>query len=399
MSMFNIFSQVIVISWANLCAIPKRWGTSVVAILGTACVVGVFIGMLSMAAGFEKTMQAAGSDSTYIVLREDAQSELISTLSNEQALLAAAAPGISKNAEGQAIASAELHMIFKIPKKVNNIDANVSLRGVQSQAYAVRDHFKLIAGRHLVPGQYELMVGRSAQQQFVGLEIGNKIEFARTQWRIVGVFEDGGGVSESEVWCDVRILQQVFERANEYQSLRVKIESEAALVEFNQAIASDPRLHVSIRTEKDYYAEQSEQLSSFIKKVGYPLAILMAIGAIFGSLNTMYASVSARRREIATLRALGFGNSGIVASIFLESLLLALVGSVVGAVVVYIAFNGYTVSTISMSSFSQVVFAFAVTPGLLLQGAVAAIVIGLFGGIFPVIRALRVPVVVALRES
>ncbi|MBN1378181.1 MAG: ABC transporter permease [Gammaproteobacteria bacterium] len=397
--MLHTLNQAVAVSLNNIRGLPSRLGASSVAVFGTACVVGVFISVLSMAAGFQKTMTAAGSANTYIVTREGAISEMNSGLSFEQTQLIANAEGVAKDADNNPIASAELYVIVDIPKKTTNTDANIPLRGVQGPAFKVRDNIKIVEGRNFTPGQNELIVGRAAQSQFAGLNIGDTIKFGQSEWNIVGVFEDGGSVSESELWCDVRILQQVYRRGNSYQSVRVKLTGEEVLPEFKEALASDPRLTVSIKSERDYYAEQSEGLTQFIKLIGYPLAILMAIGAIFGAVNTMYSSVSARTREMATLRALGFGNFPIIISTLVESVLLAFVGSLIGSVFVYMVFNGYTVSTMNGQSFSQVVFAFSITPELLWQGMNAAIWIGLIGGVFPAIHAVRVPVVVALRES
>lgn len=397
--MFSTINQTIAVSINNIRSLPSRPGSSAVAVFGTACVVGVFIGMLSMAAGFQKTMQAAGSSNTFIITREGATSELNSGLSYEEAQLIADAPGVARDANNTAMASAELFVIVNIPKKSTNTDANVPLRGVQPQAFNVRDNIKIVEGRKFQPGQNELIVGRAAQSQFANLDVGGSIKFGQSEWTIVGAFEDGGSVSESELWCDVRILQQVYRRGNSYQSVRVKLNDGDAVSEFKKALESDPRLVTSIQSEEDYYAEQAKPLTMFIKFIGYPLAILMGIGAIFGSVNTMYSSVSARTREMATLRALGFGNVPIVVSTLVESVLLAFTGSLIGSIVVYFAFNGYTVSTMNWQTFSQAVFAFSITPELLWQGMNAAIWIGLIGGIFPAIHAIRVPVVVALRES
>lgn len=397
--MFSTINQTLAVTVAGIRSLPNRLGASSVAIFGTACVVGVFIGVLSMAAGFQKTMQAAGSKNTYIITREGSTSELNSGFSQEQTQLLADAPGVARDAENAAIASAELFVIVDIPKKTTNTEANVPLRGVQEQAFKVRDRIKIVEGRMFDPGKNELIVGRAAQSQFAGLNVGNTIKLGQSEWTIVGAFEDGGSVSESELWCDVRILQQVYHRGNSYQSVRVKINDAASLSEFKTAVASDPRLVVTIQSEEDYYADQAEPLTKFIKFVGYPIAILMGIGAIFGSVNTMYSSVSARTREMATLRALGFGNLPIMVSTLVESVLLAFIGSLIGAVLVYLVFNGYTVSTMNGQSFSQVVFAFSITPKLLWQGMNAAVWIGLIGGIFPAVHTVRVPVVTALRES
>lgn len=391
-------TQIVTVSAMNLRNLPKRLGASSVAIFGVACVVGVFIGVLSMASGFQRTMISAGAADTAILLRSGATSEMSSGLSYEETQLVAQLPQVRRQG-GEPLTSAELYVIVDIPKRSTNTDANVPLRGVQEDALRVREGVEIIEGRMFEPGRNELLVGRGAQQQFAGLNVGNTLRFGQMEWTVVGVFADKGGLSESELWTDVRVLQSAYRRGNSFQSLRVKLASEQALEALKAEVASNPQLDLDVHRETEYLADQAEPLSLFIKGVGYPLAILMALGAVFGAINTMYASVSARTREIATLRAIGFGAFPVAVSTLLESLVLALVGGVIGALVVYLLFNGYTVSTINGASFSQVVFDFAVTGDLLVQGIIAAVLIGLVGGFFPALRAARLPVATALRET
>lgn len=391
-------TQIVTVSAMNLRNLPKRLGASSVAIFGVACVVGVFIGVLSMASGFQRTMISAGAADTAILLRSGATSEMSSGLSYEETQLVAQLPQVRRQG-GEPLTSAELYVIVDIPKRSTNTDANVPLRGVQEDALRVREGVEIIEGRMFEPGRNELLVGRGAQQQFAGLNVGNTLRFGQMEWTVVGVFADKGGLSESELWTDVRVLQSAYRRGNSFQSLRVKLASEQALEALKAEVASNPQLDLDVHRETEYLADQAEPLSLFIKGVGYPLAILMALGAVFGAINTMYASVSARTREIATLRAIGFGAFPVAVSTLLESLVLALVGGAIGALVVYLLFNGYTVSTINGASFSQVVFDFAVTGDLLVQGIIAAVLIGLVGGFFPALRAARLPVATALRET
>ncbi len=248
------------------------------------------------------------------------------------------------------------------------------------------------------PGKNEIIVGRSAQQEFLGLDTGSTIRFGQTAWDIVGTFEAGGSVSESELWTDVRVLQGAYRRGNSFQSVRVKLQSADSLEALEAALEADPRINSDVMTEKEYYSGQAEPMSQFIKLIGYPLTVLMAIGAIFGALNSMYSSVSVRGKEIATLRALGFGPISILISTMVESTLLALVGGLIGGGVAFLVFNGFQVSTLNSASFSQVVFDFAVTGDLLVDGLYAALIIGAFGGLLPAIRAARLPVAQALRE-
>jgi putative ABC transport system permease protein len=343
-------------------------------------------------------MVSAGSDDVAVVTRAGSTSELASGLSFEQTQIIAGAPGVAREGDTP-IASAELYVIVDLPKKATGTTANVPLRGIQPSGYAVRPKVRIVEGRAFEPGRNEILVGRAAQRQFAGLDVGATLRLGQTDWQVVGAFEAEGSVAESELWCDVRVLQPAYRRGNSYQSVRVRLDTPASLEQFEAALASDPRVEVDVERERVFYASQSRPLSRFIRLVGYPVSILMAIGAIFAALNTMYASVTARTREIATLRAIGFGPGAVAVATIVESLVLALIGGVIGAVLTYLIFNGFTVSTLNGASFSQVVFAFAVTGELLLQGIVAALLIGLVGGLFPAARAARLPVVTALRES
>jgi len=390
-------NQMLAVTWLNLRNLPQRVGSSFVAVIGVAAVVLVFAAVLSMAQGFERTMITAGADDTAIILRDGATSELTSGMSNEQVLIIADAPGVLKDGD-QSVLSAELYVIVDVKKISSNTDANVPFRGVQSGAFEVRKNVKLADGRMFEEGKNEIIVGRAAQQEFVGLETGTTIRFGQSEWQIVGSFEAGGSVSESELWTDVRVLQSAYRRGNSFQSVRVKLQGDSSLEELKAALDADPRINPDVFTEKEYYSGQAQGLTQFIKLIGYPLTILMSIGAIFGALNSMYSSVSVRGKEIATLRALGFGPFSILFSTIVESALLAFVGGIIGGAVAFVVFNGFQVSTLNGPSFSQVVFDFAVTPDLLVDGLKAALVIGAVGGLFPAIRAARLPVAQALRE-
>jgi putative ABC transport system permease protein len=390
--------QAVAVTGINLRSIPARRGSSFVAVLGVAAVVGVFAAVLSMATGFQRTMMSAGADNVAVVLRAGATAELNSTLANEQVQIIAGAPGIARGADGRPLASAELYVVVDLPKIGSSTPANVPLRGMEPAGIEVRDNVRLTAGRMFEPGRAEIVVGRAAQGQFAGLELGESVRFGQSAWEVVGVFDAGGAVTESELWCDVRSLQSAYRRGNTFQSVRVRLDDPAGLSVLESALARDPRLDVDVEPEIAYYAEQARPLTQFIMWVGYPVSLLMAIGAVFGALNTMYSSVAARTREIATLRALGYGAVPVACSTLVESLLLAAAGGAMGAAIAYVLFNGYTVSTLNGSTFSQVVFAFAVTPKLLAQSCAAALIIGFFGGLLPAIRAARLPVLTALRE-
>ena len=392
-----MLQQIIAVTWLNLRNLPQRVGSSIVAVIGVAAVVLVFAAVLSMAKGFERTMISAGSDDTAIIMRSGSTSELNSGLSSDQVSIIGNAPGVLKDGD-KPVMSAELYVVVDVKKQSTNTDANVPFRGIQAGALEVRDGVRLVEGRMFDTGKNEIIVGLAAQREFAGLETGATIRFGQTDWRIVGAFDANGSVSESELWTDVLTLQDAYRRGTSFQSVRVKLQGTDSLEELEAVLDADPRIDPDVMSEKDYYSSQAAPLSQFIRIIGYPLTILMSIGAVFGALNSMYSSVSVRGKEIATLRALGFGPVAILFSTIIESTLLALVGGVLGGAIAYVAFNGFQVSTLNGASFSQVVFDFAVTPDLLINGLYAALIIGAVGGLFPAIRAARLPVAQALRE-
>lgn len=393
----NWFSQVASVSKFGLLSIPQRAGSVAAAVFGIAGVVAVLVGVLSMGVGFQKTLIASGAPDAAIVLRSGADTEMVSGFLRESTRVIADAPGIARLADGP-LASPELFVIINLPKRSTGTDANVPMRGVERPAFKVRDNLTLVEGRMFDWGKNEVIVGTGAAQEFTGLELGGNIRVGRRQWPIVGVFSAGGGTAESEIWTDARVLQAAYNRGDTFQSIYAKLSSPEAFQEFKDALTTDPRLNVKVLRQTEYYAQQSTAVTKLITTLGFSVALLMAIGAVFGALNTMYSSVSARTREIATLRALGFGSGAVVVSVMIESLALALVGGVTGAIVAYVAFNNLHAATMNWQSFSQVSFAFAVTPDLLVRGVFWAIVIGLIGGLFPAIRGARLPIAVALRE-
>jgi putative ABC transport system permease protein len=389
--------QIIAVTALNLRSIPQRLGASLVAVIGVAAVVGVFAGVLSMANGFQKTMVAAGATDTVVILRAGSTGEMASAISAEQIQIVSTAPGVRSNG-GIPEVSGELYVVVDVAKKSTNEAANVPLRGVQPGGFGIRANMSIIEGRRFETGKNELVVGRNAQRQFVGLEVGDTIPFGVTEWTIVGVFEDDGSASESELWADVRVVQATYRRGNSFQVVRAKLKSPDDIEQLKAALDADPRIDVDVFNEREFYSDQSKAMTDLINFVGYPLTILMSIGAIFGALNTMYSSISARGKEIATLRAIGFRPLSILVSVIIESGTLAVIGGLIGGGLAWLFLNGFTVSTLNAASFSQVVFDFAVSPELILQGLIAAIVIGLVGGLFPAIRAVRIPVATALRE-
>jgi putative ABC transport system permease protein len=396
-ALLNWFSQIGSITKFGLMSIPQRRGAVTATIIGIAGVVTVLVGVLSIAAGFRRAMVNSGSADAAIVLRSGSDSEMVSGLGRNDTRLIADAPGVARGATGP-LASAELFVIINLPKRSTGTDANVPMRGVEGAALQVRDNLRITEGRMFEWGKNEAIVGRGAAREFAGLEVGGSVKVGRETWPVVGVFTANGGVAESEIWTDATVLQAAYHRGESFQSVYARLNSAAAFTEFKDALTANPQLSVKVLRQSDHYAEQSEVITRLITTLGVLIAFLMAIGAVFGALNTMYSAVAARTREIATLRALGFGRGAIVIALMIESLALALVGGAAGAGIAWLAFDNFHAATMNWQSFSQVAFAFAVTPQLLFMGVVWATLIGLVGGLLPAIRAARQPIAAALRE-
>lgn len=390
-------SQTLAVTLLNLRTIPQRLSSSGVAIVGIAGVVVVLVSVLSIAAGFRAAMQGSGSDSRALVMRTGADSEMTSGLGGEDADIIKQAPGLRRDGQ-TAVASAELYVIIDLPKRSTGTAANVPMRGVEPTALAVRDEVSIVEGRMLQFGTNEVIVGRGASGQFAGLTVGSTVQSGQSSWQVVGVFEADGGVPESEIWVDSAVLQGVYRRGNSYQLVLAKLESSEDFDRFRDWLTSNPALNVQVRRESEYYAQQSRALTQLIEGVGFGIAFLMGIGAVFGAILTMYTAVSTRAREIATLRALGFNSGSVVVSVLIESLALGAIGGVIGGAAAYFAFNGYQTSTINFQTFSQVAFAFRVTPQLLGMGLFYALLLGLVGGLFPALRAASLPIPSALRQ-
>lgn len=387
----NALLQIVTVTALNLANLRYRIAPSLVAVVGFAGVVMVFVGVLSIGRGFGAALEGAGRDDLAVVLRAGSTSEMVSGLSFEATRIIAEAPGV-------ALASPELLVLVDVEKRSTGQPANVPFRGVTARVFDVRDGIRIVEGRPFAPGVNEVIVGRRAVAEFADLELGGVLQSGRISWDIVGVFEAEGSALESEVWTDARVLQDAYNRGSSYQVVYAKLESPAAFDGFEAAITGDARLNVEAQRETDHLASQSQVMTTFITVAGTFIAVLMGIGAVFGAVNTMYTAVAARSREIATLRSLGFGRTAVLASVLVEGIVLGVIGGVIGAAIAYAAFNGYQASTLNFQSFSQVAFQFAVTPDLLVAGIVGALVMGLVGGILPGIRAARMPIAKALRE-
>jgi putative ABC transport system permease protein len=394
---FRWISQTLAVSALNIRTIPQRLGSSGVAIVGIAGVVVVFVSVLSIAAGFTAAMRGSGSRSRALVMRSGADSEMTSGLGRPEVDVIKQAPGLRRDGQN-ALASAELYVIIDLPKISTGTAANVPMRGVEPTALKVRDEVKIVEGRMLEFGTNEVIAGRGASGQFAGLTVGNDIRSGQNTWKVVGLFEANGGVAETEVWMDARVLQGAYRRGNSFQTVLAQLDSTESFDTFRDWLTANPQVNVQVRREAEYYAAQSQALSTLIQTVGFGIAALMGVGAVFGAILTMYTAVSTRAREIATLRALGFNASSVVVSVLTESLTLGAIGGVIGGLGAYVAFNGYQTSTMNFQTFSQVAFAFRVTPQLLITGLTYSLIMGLIGGLFPAIRAARQPIPAALRE-
>jgi putative ABC transport system permease protein len=342
-------------------------------------------------------MVVAGKPDTVLVLRAGADNEMSSVLSREDADAVADAPGVARGADGKALVSPEFFVIVDLPKRSTNTTANVPLRGVQPGGFTIRPEVKIVEGRMLQWGRNELVVGRGAHAEFGGTDVGSELRFGTNAWKVVGVFEAGGSISESELWADAAVLGPAYQRGSSHSIVIAKLASPGSLQQFKDALTTNPQISVQVKTETEYYESQSRTLRGLVTGLAFIVCSLMGLGAIFGALNTMYTAVAARAREIATLEALGFGGFAVMLSVIAEALLLAFVGGVLGAVLAYVAFDGYRAATMNWQTFSQVAFAFDVTPRLMVWAALYALLIGLVGGFFPAIRAARIPVAAALR--
>jgi len=392
-----MFKQLFAVIGMSLQTLPQRLGASSVIVIGIAGVVAVLVSVLAMGAGFRHTLADTGRPDRVIILRGGSDVELNSNLTRTDVDIISNAPGLAKDSSGKAVLSSELVTVVNVPKRDTGTDANVTLRGVGLKLTEVRPELKVVSGRMFRPAVRELIAGVGAARQFRGLGIGSMVHLRNADWTVVGTFTSNGDVHESELLAGVDTVGSSLER-NGYSSAVALLTSPAEFSRFKDALTTDPQLKVDVQREPDYYAAQSKQLTQIINVVGTTVAIIMAIGAMFGALNSMYSAVAARGLEIATLRAIGFGALPVLLSVMIEALLLALIGGIIGASLAWLFFNGHSVSTLG-GAFAQVVFELTVTPTLIATGVVWACVIGLLGGLFPALRAARLPVAEALRAA
>ena len=389
--------QTLAVSALSVRTIPQRASSSAVAMIGIAGVVIVFVAVLSIGEGFRAALTDASAPDRAVVLRNGADSEMTSGFPGGDVQVIEQAPGLLR-VNNRPMTSAELYVLVDLNKRSTATPANVPLRGIGSDALDVRNEVHITDGRMFEFGTNEAIVGRAANRQFVGVDLGSEFTNGNLKLRVVGIFESNGSVGETEIWCDSHLIQGIYQRGNSYQSVLARLDSPAAFDTFKNWLTSNPQLNVQVQRESDFYAQQSQTMSSLIRGIGYTIALLMGIGAVFGAILTMYTAVSTRTREIATLRALGFNTGSVLISVLAESLALAAIGGVFGGLTAYFAFNGYQTSTMNFQTFSQVAFAFRVTRALLFQGLSYALMMGLVGGLMPAIKAARLPIATALRE-
>jgi putative ABC transport system permease protein len=393
----KLLQQIGAVTMMNLRSLPQRVGTSLVIVIGIAGVVAVLVSVLAMSTGMIRTMENSGRDDRAIVMRNGSASESGSAMPRDAARLIADTVGIKRDAEGKPIASAEAIALLNLNRKSDGAEVNVALRGVGPQLMQVRPELRIVAGRMFRPAVTEVIVGKAAHEQFAGLNLGDKLHSRGATWTVVGIFTTGGDSHESTLMADTETLVSAQQRSS-FQSVTVLLDSPAAFQEFKDAINANPALAVDVSREREYYRRQSETMSKVISVIAYVVGGIMAVGAIFSALNTMYSAVSSRLREIATLRAIGFGATAMVMSVLAEALLLALIGGAIGALVAWLFFNGHTVNTSGGGpALGHLIFQLNVSPALMALGIVWACAIGVVGGLFPAVRAARLPVATALR--
>jgi putative ABC transport system permease protein len=395
--MANPFAQIAAVTGMNLRNVPLRWSSSLVAVLGIGGVTLVLVALLSIAAGFRVALEGSGSDDVAIMMRAGSNNELSGGFGVDTVTVVADAPGIARF-EGKPVMSPELYVLVDGKMKGKDASTNLPLRGVSPMAGRVRKNFKLVEGRMFREGTNEVVVGDGVVKNYDGLEVGKVVRWGATDWTVVGRYTDQGGIAESEVWGDTRVVQQAWRRGNSYQSIRAKLASPGAIKTLKDSLTKDPRVRLSVQTEREFYIDQQKLMSTIINNVGWTLAIMMGIAALFAALNTLYNAVAQRVREIATLRALGFGGFPVVISVLVEAIILGAVGGLIGGLLAYLFLNGMTSSTMNWASFSQMTFAFTVTPSLVVTGIIYGLILTFIAGILPGIRAARLPITAGLRE-
>ncbi len=397
--LFRVGAQTRSVALVGISTLTQRIGSSAVIVVGIAGVVGVLVALLAMAEGYAQTLRNSGGLDTAIVLRGASAAEVASVLSRDDVVQISQATGVARNDKGEPLVSGETVVAANLPVKGSKSgeEGSAQMRGVGDVAFAVRPHLLVVEGRRFQPGLRELVVGKGAVRQFAGLDVGAQIKLGNQPWTVVGVFASGDAM-ESELWADANVVNDSYQRGSGRNSVTVKLSSAAAFKDFNAALQANPQLKVDASTTLDFFAKQSEKMTQVLRVIGITVGAIMAVGAVFGALNTMFAAVASRAREIATLRAIGFGGLPVVVAVMLETMLLALMGGAMGGGLAWLLFNGFEASTMAAGSVGKLSFSLLVSPGLLWEGIKWALGIGFVGGLFPAVRAASLPVTAALRE-
>jgi putative ABC transport system permease protein len=393
--MMRTMRQIRAVLQINMNSLRQRLWLAVSGSAAIALVVFVLLGSLALSNGFEQSMRNAGAADVAMVLREGADAEINSSLDRDVQVGLAGAPGVAY-AGGDALVSPEMYAVIDAIKN-SGVKANLALRGVTPVAWKLRSGIRMVAGRMAQPGTNEIVVGESVAREFRGFAVGSKLQLHGAPWMVVGVFSTGGSVFESELWADLHVIQQLLGQGDAVQSVRVRLAGPGALTQLQAYVKGNPTFHLGVRSERAFYADESRASSDLITFLGKPLALIMALGALAGALNTMYGAIAERTREMATLRVIGYGRLPALAGTLIESLLLAAAGALVGMLLAYVVFNRMSSSMLG-PNFSTVVFRLALNPEQLMQGARWALMIGLLGGLFPAISAVRRPLAASLAE-
>ena len=391
-----MIKQSLALIWINCKSLPLRLGGALSSILSIACVAAVILGVLAMLQGMLKTMDRSGLDNTLLVMRAGALSELNSVMFPAEVNVLVDDAAISRDDEGRAIHSAEMFVSADYRPADGRDTESLAMRGVSRDTYGFRPHFRIEAGDHFVPGRRQVLVGRALARRMPELRVGATVRLGNADWTVSGIFSDNRSVFESELWADLTTMQSDFRRGNSIQSLRLALQPGADIDRLRQQWQADPRLNVRVVAEKVFFARQGEALTGLIRWIGLPVAAVMALGAVVAALNTMYAAIHYRQREIAVHKAMGFAPATIALSVLSEAVLLAVIGGLLGILPLYLWFDGWSAATQHAGNLSQMIFNFEISAALMAGALLVAVGIGLLGGLMPALKATRVPVSRAL---
>lgn len=382
----------------NVRSLVQRWRVTLLAIGGIALVVAVFATLLSMSNGFRSALRATGLEENAILVQKGSASELTSWVNRDLASRVMVDSRVARGPDGQPLASGDIVIVAVMPRRADGEPTQVTVRGVGPRSFQVRGGIRLVEGRNFTPGLYEIIVGERIRDRVRGLDLGSTVRIQRQDWKVVGIFASDGGAFESEMWGDIEVMAPLFQRRGGYNSVTLRLADPATLKSFADEIDRDPKLQHRLIEERKYYEDQAGPVAAALLGLAVFVAVVMGVGAVFGAMNTMYAIVAARTREIGTLRAVGFSRISVLLAFVLESVLLALVGGGLGCLLA-LPMNGFSTGTGNTAGFAEVAFAFRITPGIMMASLIFAALMGFAGGLLPALRASRLPISSALREA